>query len=75
MTTAPADDRRELKRLQKRISTNQQDIDARNVILARLSEAGETHRALSLMLSEASGRPVVEDTVQKAIRKYRESNS
>lgn len=66
---------KELKKLQKRIANNQTDIDARNTILATMNAEGVTHKDLASILSDASGRPVVEDTVQKAIRKHRESNA
>lgn len=66
---------KELKKLQKRIANNQADIDARNTILATMNAEGVTHKDLAAILSDASGRPVVEDTVQKAIRKHRETNS
>lgn len=65
---------KKLKQLQKRIANNQADISERNSILASLNAEGTTHKDLAAFLSEASGRPVVEDTVQKAIRKHRESN-
>ena len=68
-TTNP---RARLRALQKRIAAHQADIDERNAILAELNDQGVTHRELAEMLSNASGRKVVEDTVQKAIRKHRE---
>lgn len=61
----------ELRKLQKRIARHQVDLDERNTLLASLNDQGITHRALAEELSTASGRPVVEDTVQKAIRKHR----
>lgn len=65
------DDLKTLRRLQKRIAAYPDDLDHRNRLLAALNDRGMTHRALADELSKASGRPVVEDTVQKAIRKHR----
>ena len=67
-------DERELEEVQARIARNADDIARRNRLLAKLS-AKMTHRELAGRLSRASGYPVVEDTVQKAIRKHRQDQA
>lgn len=67
-------DERSLEDVQARIAAYPSDIDLRNRLLAKLADKGMTHRELAERLSRASGVPIVEDTVQKAIRKHREAN-
>ena len=66
-------DERTLEEIQARVAAHADDINRRNAILFKLSEKGMTHRELAARLTRASGSVVVEDTVQKAIRKHRES--
>jgi hypothetical protein len=68
---------RRLESLQRTIASMPDLIAERNALLATMNSQGVTHRELAARLSraqiEVGHQPVVEDTVQKAIRSHREA--